>query len=103
MTEEQATVLIEASLQGVRQIKGALWDPDGGFCALGLLEARLGQKSLRSLYATPVHGCPECGARRDARRFGINTEAMLIVHLNNDHGWSFLDIARKLGPREVTA
>ena len=35
--------------------------------------------------------CPAC----HDLRYG---EASLLVHLNNDHEWDFLTIARKLGP-----
>src|SRR5262245_45302156 len=111
MNQEAADALVAAGLAGMRQIKGALTDLKGGFCALGLLQrAGIFDETLFE----PVDQCPECGARttwssgtgispsgeirvNDIRlSLDICVERDLIIHLNNDHGMDFIGIARKL-------
>ena len=95
MNDRAREALVAAGLKGVRQIKGALYDPRGGRCAMGVIqEAGAWDVSLRR----PLDGCPECGAKHQTYHASmpIRTEEDLIIHLNNDHGWDFLTIARKV-------
>jgi hypothetical protein len=97
MNEAAANALYEAERKGVRQIKGVLRDGRGGMCALGvILEAGL---ETMSLWETKINGCPMCGATEQTfHRMPVANEHTLIIHLNNDHGLTFAEIARKLGP-----
>ena len=92
MEQLAAEALYEAEQRGVRQIRGALSDNADGLCALGVLfRAGLGQPQAE------VDGCSVCGAKRGPL-LPINYEFRLISHLNDDHGLTFSEIARKLGP-----
>ena len=100
MNASAAAALVKAAMDGVPQIKGQLFSPNGGRCAMGVLwDAGLALRGRAGL-DHEVAGCPECGATTQMWNAGdpINTERDLVVHLNNDHGWGFLDIASKLGP-----
>jgi len=108
LTQEQADALIDAAMRGVRQIKGTFEDEFGGRCAIGAMFP-----SGESMY-TPVAACPFCGATQTwtgvATSMGqappssemltlpLRDVTALVIHLNNDHEWDFLTIARKLGP-----
>ena len=121
MDERAASALIAAAMRGDRQVKGGLIDSLGGRCAIGVIEAAGALSGLKE----SVKACPFCGATKTwttgvaqemgspkpepeflplgerapfIARFRIRSEAMLVVHLNNDHEWDFLTIARKLGP-----
>ena len=94
MNEAGANELYEAERKGVRQIRGACADSTGGLCALGVLGAL--EKGIAAvcreyeLVQADVT-CPACG-----RNWISGGD--LIVHLNDDHGLTFSEIARKLGP-----
>lgn len=94
MDEQAAQALHEAESRGVRQIKGSLSNGADGLCALGviLLFAHLPQP------LGMADGCPLCGAEVGSVMLPIDCEQRLIVHLNDDHGLTFSEIARKLGP-----
>ena len=97
MNEQAANALYEAERKGVKQIRGELYDGEGGFCTSGWLQ-HVGV-DVSALYLVPVAGCPLCGAMKQTMHdFPIEHEHSLIVHLNNDHGLTFSEIARKLGP-----
>ena len=94
MNERAVEVLVKAAMDGVRQIRGEMTDPDGGRCALGAL----GFTNTSSFAIALMYGmsfapmmCPECSV-------AFSDEIGLIAHLNDFHGWDFLTIARKLGP-----
>jgi hypothetical protein len=100
MNHAAAEALVQAQLNGVRQIKGAIADGTGGYCAMGVIFCA--GVSLNHLYEIHVDECPECGATSDGYyQRPISTQYDVVVHLNNDHGWSFLDIARKLEDSEA--
>jgi hypothetical protein len=105
MNERGAEVLEAAAMKGTKQIKGRRSDGLDGYCALGILDAAR-TRNVRQEFGltTPVSGCPECGAMVHPGPYNpgmpIADEDSLIAHLNNDHDWDFLTIARKLGPSE---
>ena len=103
MNDLARDTLTQAALHGVRQIRNAFTDDAGGLCALGVLgfrgkgfiddcNQRLFHKYgieprlsvVREWHACPVDGC-----------HSMHSEVVLISHLNDDHGWTFLDIANK--------
>jgi hypothetical protein len=89
-------VLIQAAMNGLRQITGRAFDADDGRCALGALWEALPDKShfaMQRVYELDMARdteCPECGKRQYAGEVG------LIEHLNDDHRFDFLTIARKM-------
>lgn len=101
MNAKGVEALTKAAMDGVRQIKGAFADSEGGLCAVGVLATAAGLKvcpaavdreRVASLYElADMTRCPECG-------HGYAFGASLVEHLNDDHGIDFLGIARKLGP-----
>lgn len=99
MKERVANALYEAERKGVKQIKWWMNDGEGGHCAMGAIEAALGsQEDLNEVRA--VQPCPLCGVteQQSQARYPLDREGRLIVHFNNDHGLTFGEIARKLGP-----
>lgn len=95
MNEKAIAALVDAAMRGVRQIRYRLNDNQGGFCAVGVISAANAQWS--GMYDKRFHGCPFCGILNDAYyKMPIHSEAVLIIHLNNDHEWDFLTIARKM-------
>jgi hypothetical protein len=100
MNQQQADALIDAGMTGVRQLRNRGTDNAGGYCAAALLYVR---GLLGELEKTEIAQCPECAATRytDGGQPGVRlrNEMNLIVHLNNDHEWDFISIARKLGPK----
>ena len=100
MNARAAEALYDAERKGVKQITGIAWDGRGGYCAMGWLTARLGYGGLEQTFHGPIAACPLCGATKQTLHRGspINDEWSLIVHYNNDHGLTFAEIARKLGP-----
>lgn len=101
MNAKGVEVLTKAAMDGVRQIRGAFADADGGRCALGVLADAAGvtydgDYILHGVRLQREYGldrdtqCPECGTRVPG--YGI------VSHLNDEHGIDFLGIARKLGP-----
>jgi hypothetical protein len=98
MNEEARELLVQAALEGRKQIKYAMHDGEGGSCAVGILH-----EALHATYADAV-ACMEehrsCWYQAE-RRFGINlSESTDIVGANDDKGWDFLTIARKVGRDE---
>jgi hypothetical protein len=86
VNEQAALALYEAERRGVRQVRGKLADYEGGMCAAEvLIRANLYSDRLAEVRTMLV--CPLCGKTR-----------FLIIHLNDDHGLTFSEIARKLGP-----
>ena len=94
MNEAAANALYEAERTGVKQHRGDDVGPDGSVCANSVLsQAGL----LPELDKSPrIERCPLCDYGLDAR-FSAN-EIGLTAHLNDDHGFTFSEIARKLGP-----
>lgn len=115
--------LMAAQMRGVRQITHSLTDDNGGVCAMGalvegagydlrefVLDRATSDRSIgRTAHVLVRYGmlftpppCPACGAEYYPGRFDCG-EWNLVVHLNNDHGMTFLDIARKMPDTEVPA
>ena len=94
MNEEQANALYEAEQKGVKQHRGDDVGPDGSVCANVVLEQA---GLLPELDQSPkIERCPLCNYKL-ARGFSAN-EIGLTAHLNDDHGLTFSQIARQLGP-----
>lgn len=111
MNAQAAQALYEAERKGVQQIKGNFAD-GAGRCAVGVLmeAAKLRRELLDDGLYVPlakfgfpntevkprgVIVCPLCDEK------GCMHELALIVHLNDDHGLTFSEIARKMGPDSV--
>jgi len=105
MNARAAEALYAAEAAGVKQIKGGYWSWDGGRCALGVVaEALIGTERLlktqftvadfRPAIATSGEmSCPCCQE--------MATEFAIVYHLNDHHGLTFAEIARKMGPDSV--
>lgn len=104
MNEQGAEVLVQAALQGRSHGRRAYRDPDtGARCAMGFLAEAAGVGVSRKHLERPLNelydlrrdldmSCPDgCG-------LGFSDEECLIIHLNDEHEWDLLSIARKLGP-----
>ena len=94
MNEEAREALVAAEMRGQRQIKDRFNSGDG-LCALGVLGWREGQAFLDD-FLKPHWGfssnrlqCPFCERV-------VLEETRLVAHFNDDHDFSFLDIARKM-------
>lgn len=101
MNQEARDKLVEAELAGVKQIKGN-FSHSGGRCALGVLGFGLGNNNAKELmikYGFIEHKlckCPLLNTDLDTYSCSTRmTETQLVVHMNDDHSMSFLDIARK--------
>lgn len=99
MNERARDVLVKAALDGTRQIKFALADGAGGFCAGGvLIDALLQERGLkwrRDMFPRSLTpGAIDAAYGLDGREWST------IVHANNTLGWDFLTIARKVGVQE---
>ena len=93
MNARAEEALYEAERQGVRQIFGRASDPNGGQCAGAVLADVDEYLPLRTIFGK---SCPAC-----ERWAGLWCEADLVFHLNDDHRFTFSEIARKLGPDSV--
>ena len=97
MNEQAANALYEAERRGVTQLKGAMFGNGGAMCAYGaIIAAQLGHT-----LSSEVSPCPLCGALTANVGMGKDSkmnERTLMAHLNDDHGLTFGEIARKLGP-----
>ena len=95
MNEAAREKLIRAQMAGVEQVKGRLGEGKA-LCAIGVLlnweNWRMAHwKDLETRWGVSFSQavpCPECGERR--------REANLIAHLNDEHEFDFLTIARKM-------
>lgn len=94
MNDLARETLIEAELKGVRQIRKKLADRDGGLCAMGVLARKFEEAGGDILLNDGEFH----------QYFGLSSqEVITIVRANDVFGWSFLDIARKVGiPEEST-
>ena len=88
MNARAANALYDAERRGVVQITGKYGNSRGGRCAIGVLAD---VQMAWALYPIAVEGCPVCGC-------AMKTELSLVIHLNDDHRFTFSEIARKLGP-----
>ena len=87
MNDNARAVLIDAAMRGVKQIKGWYHDDAGGRCAIGVLCEAAGTD----------WGCIP------GSLFDLSLdEAVQIMRANDDLGWDFLTIARKIGVPEET-
>ena len=96
MNERGKGALINAQLRGVRQIKGRLFDGEGGMCAGGVLCVEAGMYDQVGRW---VKGFTN---RRDspgavAGLFALDrSEWEEMVNMNNVLGYDFIKIAREL-------
>lgn len=101
MNDVARNKLVQAQLDGVNQIRYHYSKSDGK-CAMGVLGFRVNDNVVQRSQLFKEYGfnfddvgymklsCPgECGKR-------FTLEADLVVHLNDDHEWDFLTIARKM-------
>lgn len=88
MNDRAREALVAAALSGVKQIKGAFADDDGGRCALGVLI-----DAWQKDNALPIDEWAEISAG----------DAKLIQDANDILEWDFLTIARKIGVKEEDA
>ncbi len=98
MNDEAREVLVAAALRGHKQARGALHDVPEGECALGVLHLAVHPTRDRAMVCAALGGghCEEM-----ERRFAIGYfEAMAIASANDEEGWDFLTIARKIGVKE---
>ena len=101
MDAAAAEALYEADRNGVRQITGEIRDSKGGRCAVGVLQDALGLLPVMRLNDSTSGPCPLCGVLpTEGKTYGENG-LVLIAHLNDDHGLTFSEIARKLGPDSI--
>jgi hypothetical protein len=94
--DQAVSALVTAAMNGTRQIKGMHHDDAGGRCALGVMPDEVAW-GLGLVILRP-RACPACGARTQSLHLGqpIANVDDLVMHLNNDHAWDFLSIARKM-------
>ena len=106
MNAAAAEALFEAERKGVEQLRFVLRD-GAAMCAMGVLiaaglvtETFLGDGQPLWGAWDAARPCPLCGAKEQQSnaRFPLDSEGRMVVHLNNDHGLTFSEIARKLGP-----
>jgi len=93
MNAQAANALYEAERRGVRQIRGRYYS-GGGACALGAIALMLKMEPLAlraGVLSEEAMPCPLCGGNYER-------EGQVIAHLNDNHGLTFSEIARKLGP-----
>ena len=90
MNAKAAEALYDAERKGVRQVFGQSSDGLGGRCAGSILAGAGEYVPLRSILGA---SCPAC-----ERWAGLWSEANLVFHLNDDHRFTFSEIARRLGP-----
>mgnify|MGYP001558744460 CR=1 FL=1 len=108
MNQLAKDVLRKAWLDGTPQIKGRLFDGQGGMCAWGVLGAALGYTTGITFYASlgmirrtyslssaRYVPCPFCAKTCD--------EGSLLVHLNNEHDLDFGKIAELMPITEESA
>ena len=93
MNERGKSALINAQLRGVRQIKGRLFDGEGGMCAGGVLCVEAGM-------------CDQVGrwviGENNSRDYLVvvfaldRSEWQEMIRMNNVLGYDFIKIAREL-------
>ena len=88
-------MLVQAALSGVPQVKREFRDDADGRCALGVLMDSLGLQFGRILGVEP-------GAWNALEKaFDISIQEQRDISVANDNlGWDFLTIARKIGNPE---
>ena len=98
MNERAREVLVQAGLRGITQIRGQRHDYRGGACALGVLHLPLHDWNADEAMKCYADGVSvPCWADRVAAEYDLSQELEdAIVRANDDHGWDFLTIARKV-------
>lgn len=97
MNDLARETLVKAAMTGVRQIRGQLYEWDGGFCAVGVLLHALGDMgSTYMTWASPLLHTKLLHTKYDISK----KEYFEIVRANDDLRWDFLTIARKCGQKE---
>ena len=94
MNERGKSALINAQLRGVRQIKGRLFDGEGGMCAGGVLCVEAGMCDQVGRWVI--------GENPNRRGYLVGlfaldrSELEEMVNMNNVLGYDFIKIAREL-------
>lgn len=99
MNDLAREVLVKAALDGVKQIKGKLYDGDDGYCAVGVLcEDHRQRHGWQWVPFGDEFSIDSAHFPSMMTEFGLTAqEWMAIVEANNNKGWDFLTIARKVG------
>jgi hypothetical protein len=84
MNDRAREVLVQAALSGVRQIKGRASDGRGGYCAVGVLKLYHRDKTQYWTHAYDIS----------------DEEWGEIIRANDNLGWDFITIARKVGVKD---
>ena len=106
MNAETAKILYKADAKGIPQVKHSLSNGHG-YCAMGIIARWASRLDLAIEMKEAPHqgGCSLCGAQTGKTIWGtdypLGNEWNLVAHLNNDHGLTFSEIARKLGPDSI--
>jgi hypothetical protein len=99
MNDAARDELAAAGLRGHRQVKREWHDPTlpEGECGLGVLHVALHAGRFRALKCWR-HGIPPSCEKRLNIRFDLTAaDRQDLVTANDCKGWSFLDMARKIG------
>jgi hypothetical protein len=86
MNELAREALVTAALTGVRQIKGLFKDADGGMCAMQVIHEAY--KNIDPHYQV----LPNTWISLE--------ECWQVLNANDNLGWDFLTIARKIGVQD---
>jgi hypothetical protein len=90
MNDRVREALVTAALNGTKQIKGAYKDRHGGRCALGVIMEHAGLEFGFTIHPTDAW-----------HKIGLTPDEFFSIQRANDNlGWDFLIIARKIGTPE---
>jgi len=97
VNDKAREALVQAALQGTRQITGAFRDDDDGRCALGVLYDAMGVEFPTVCMSVELR-------EQLCITYDIsNDEGSDIVNANDILKWDFLTIARKIGNIDESA
>ena len=97
MNDKAREALVAAALTGVKQIKNRLDDGKTGRCAMGVLYESVGLDLHWNLFDKDMYG----KIMRARRKLGLTgMECLEIMDANDNLGWDFLTIARKIGTND---
>ena len=92
MNDRAREALVQAALTGVKQIKHRLDDGKTGRCAMGVLYEAAGFNLDTLCYEDTL---------KARRKLSLKTSDILeIMDANDNKGWDFLQIARKIGTND---
>lgn len=97
MNELARSVLVSASLEGIEQVQRELHTHSNRHCALGVLHYYAHGKNLTDAKHCRIINCQAMNVYQIS-----NEEWNKIIEANDELGWDFLTIARKLGSPEIS-